>query len=161
MKVDDFKYMGSTVQLTVNGECGREMKKSVQAGCNGWTRFSGVICHRRVPARVKGKLYKVAVRPTMLHGLETVVLTKIQEAAVEVAKLKMLRFSLGVTRMDKTRNEYIRGTDQAGRFGEKTREGRMWWFEHVRRKCGGYIGRRMLMKEPPGKRKRERPEGGI
>ena len=74
-KVDDFKYLGSTVQS--NGECGREVKKRVQAGWNGWRRMSGVICDRRVPARVKGKVYKVA-------------------------ELKMLRFSLGVTRMDKT-----------------------------------------------------------
>ena len=63
-----------------------------------------------LPARVKGKVYKVAVRPAMLYGLETVALTKRQEAEMEVAELKMLRFSLGVTRMDNIRNEYIRGT---------------------------------------------------
>ena len=57
-------------------------------------------------SRVKGKVYKVAVRPTMLYGLETVALTKRQEADMEVAELKMLRFSLGVTRMDKIRNEW-------------------------------------------------------
>ena len=56
----------------------------------------------------------------------------------------MLRFSLGVTRMDTIRNEYIRGTAQVGRFGEKTREARLRWYEHVLRKDGGYIGRRML-----------------
>ena len=33
--------------------------------------MSGVICDRRVPARVKGKVYKVAVRPAMLYGLDT------------------------------------------------------------------------------------------
>ena len=92
-KVDDFKYLGSTVQS--NGECGREVKKRVQAGWNGWRRMSGVICDRRVPARVKGKVYKVAVRPAMMYGLETVALTKRQEAEMEVAELKMLRFSLG------------------------------------------------------------------
>ena len=81
--------------------------------------MSGVICERRVPARVKGKVYKVAVRPAMLYGLETVALTKRQEAEMEVAELKMLRFSLGVTSMDKIRNEYIRGTAQVGKFGEK------------------------------------------
>ena len=113
-KVDDFKYLGSTVQS--NGACGREVKKRVQAGWNGWRRMSGVICDRRVPARVKGKVYKVAVRPAMLYGLETVALTKRQEAEMEVAQLKMLRFSLGVTRMDKISNEYIRGTAQVGKF---------------------------------------------
>ena len=42
----------------------------------------------------------------MLYGLETVALTKRQEAEMEVAELKMLRFSLGVTRIYKIRNEY-------------------------------------------------------
>ena len=155
-KVEDFKYLGSTVQS--NGECGREVKKRVQAGWNGWRRMSGVICDRRVPARVKGKVYKVAVRPAMLYGLETVALTKRQEAEMEVAELKMLRFSLGVTRMDKIRNEYIRGTAQVGKFGEKTREARLKWYGHLRRKDDGYIGRRMLRMELPGKRKRGRPK---
>ena len=62
-KLEDFKYLGSTVQS--NGECRREVNKRVQAGWNGWRRMSGVICDRRVPARVKGK---VAVRPAMLHS---------------------------------------------------------------------------------------------
>ena len=113
--------------------------------------MSGVICDRRVSDRVKGKVYKVAVRPAMLYGLETVALTKRQEAEMEVAELKMLRFSLGVTRMDKIRNEYIIGTAQVGKFGEKTREAR-------RRKDDGYIGRWMLRMELPGKRKRGRPK---
>ena len=58
----------------------------------------------------------------MLYGLEMVALTKRQEAEMEVAELKMLRFSLAVTRMDKIRNEYIGGTVPVGRFEEKTRE---------------------------------------
>ena len=129
------------------------MKTRVQAGWNGWRRMSGVICDRRVPARVKGKMYKVAVRPAMLYGLE-----KRQEAEMEVAELKMLRFSLGVTRMDKIRNEYIRGTAQVGKFGEKTREARLRWYGHLRRKGEGYIGRRMPRMELPGKRKPGRPK---
>ena len=77
---------------------------------------------------------------------------------MDVAELKMLRFSLGVTRMDKIRNEYIRGTAQVGKFGEKTREARLRWYGHLRRKDDGYIGRRMLRMELPGKRKRGRPK---
>ena len=91
-KVEDLKYLGSTVQS--NGECRREVKMRVQAGWNGWRRMSGVICDRGVSARVKEKVYKGAVRPAMLYGLETVVLTKRQEAEMEVAELKMLRCAL-------------------------------------------------------------------
>ena len=70
------------------------MKKRVQAGWSGWQRVSGVICDRKVSARVKGKIYMTVVRQAMLYGLEAVVLTKRQEAELEVAELKMLRFSL-------------------------------------------------------------------
>ena len=44
-----------------------------------------------------------------------------------------------------------------GRFGEKTREARLRWYGHVRKKDDGYIGRRMVRVELPGKRKRGRP----
>uniref|UniRef100_A0A8C4NFF6 ribonuclease H n=1 Tax=Eptatretus burgeri TaxID=7764 RepID=A0A8C4NFF6_EPTBU len=155
-KVDGFKYLGSTVQS--NGECGREVKKRVQAGWSGWRRVAGVICDRRGAARVKGKVYKTVVRPAMLYGLEAVARTKRQEAELEVAELKMLRFSLGVTRMDRIRNEYIRGTAQVGRFGDKVREARLRWFGHVHRREAEYIGRRMLKMEPPGRRRRGRPK---
>ena len=63
-----------------NGECGEEMKKRVQAGWNGWRKTCGVICDRRMPAKTKGKVYKTIVRPAMKYGLETMALTKRQEA---------------------------------------------------------------------------------
>ena len=59
-RVKEFKYLGSTVQES--GGCEREVKKRVQAGWNGWRKVSGVICDRRLPARVKGKVYSLVVR---------------------------------------------------------------------------------------------------
>ncbi|KAK3531995.1 hypothetical protein QTP86_002262 [Hemibagrus guttatus] len=53
-KVQEFKYLGSTVQS--NGECGKEVKKRVQAGWNGWRKVSGVLCDRKISARIKGKV---------------------------------------------------------------------------------------------------------
>ena len=67
--------------------------------------MSGVICDRRIPGRVKGKVYNMVVGPAKLYGLETVAPMKRQEA-----ELTMPRYLLGATRMDKIRNEYIRGT---------------------------------------------------
>ncbi|KAK3521254.1 hypothetical protein QTP70_001548 [Hemibagrus guttatus] len=81
-----------------------------------------------------GKVYNTVVRPAMLYGLETVSLRKRQESELEVAELKMLRFSLGVTRLDRIRNEYIRGTAHVGCLGDKVREARLRWFGHVQRR---------------------------
>ncbi|KAK3569568.1 hypothetical protein QTP86_001618 [Hemibagrus guttatus] len=94
----------------------------------------------------------------MLYGLETVSLRKRQESELEVAELKMLRFSLGVTRLDRIRNEYIRGTAHVGRLGDKVREARLRWFGHVQRRESEYIGRRMLDMGLPGRRQRGRPK---
>ncbi|KAK3573472.1 hypothetical protein QTP86_024683 [Hemibagrus guttatus] len=80
-KVQEFKYLGSTVQS--NGECGKEVKKRVQAGWNGWRKVSGVLCDQKISARIKGKVYRTVVRPAMLYGLETVSLRKRQESELE------------------------------------------------------------------------------
>ncbi|KAK3517080.1 hypothetical protein QTP86_018993 [Hemibagrus guttatus] len=90
-KVQEFKFLGSTVQS--NGESGKEVKKRVQAGWNGWRKVWGVLCERKISARIKGKVYRTVVRAAMLYGLETVSLRKRQETELEVAELKMLRFT--------------------------------------------------------------------
>ncbi|KAK3570178.1 hypothetical protein QTP86_015745, partial [Hemibagrus guttatus] len=87
-KVQEFKNLGSTVQS--NGECGKEVKKRVQAGWNGWRKVSGVLCDQKISARIKGKVYRTVVRPAMLYGLETVSQRKRQESELEVVELKML-----------------------------------------------------------------------
>ncbi|KAK3574231.1 hypothetical protein QTP86_004305 [Hemibagrus guttatus] len=147
-KVQEFKYLGSTVQST--GECGKEVKKRVQAGWNGWRKVSGVLCDQKISARIKGKVYRTVVRPAMLYGLETVSLRKRQESELEVAELKMLRFSLGVTRLDRIRNEYIRGTAHVGRLGDKVREARLRWFGHVQRRENRQIRQRAGNHVVPG-----------
>ena len=121
-RVKEFKYLGSTVQES--GGCERKVRKRVQTGWNGWRRVSGVICDKRLPARVKGKVYSSVVRPAMVYGLETVAVTKKQVEEMEVAEMKMLRFTMGVTRKDKIRNEHIRSTVKVERLGMKMREGR-------------------------------------
>ena len=107
-RVKEFQYLGSTMQESAS--CWREVKRRVQAEWNEWRKISGVICGRRLPARVKGKVHSSVVRPAMGYGLETVAVTKKQVEEMEVAEMKMLRFAMGVTKKDNIRNEYIRGT---------------------------------------------------
>ena len=155
-RVKEFKYLGLTVQES--GGCEREIKRRVQAGWNGWRRVSGVICNRRLPARVKGKVYSSVVRPAMVYGIETIAVTKKQVEEMEVAEMKMLRFAIGVTRKDKIRKKYIRSTVKVERLGMKMSEGRLRWYGHVMKRDQEYIGRKMMDMELPGKRKRGRPK---
>ena len=155
-RVKEFKYLGSTVQES--GSCEREVKKRVQAGWNRWRKVSGVICDKRLPARVKGKVYSTMVRPAMVYGLETVAVTKRQVEEMEVAEMKMLWFAMGVTRKDTIRNEYIRCTVKVERLGMKMMEGRLRWYGHVTRRDQDYVGKKMMEMELLGKRKRGRPK---
>ena len=54
------------------------------------------------------------VRPALMYGAETWVLKKAQENKLEVAEMRMLRWMCGVTKLDKIRNERIRGTMKVG-----------------------------------------------
>lgn len=78
-------------------------------------------CDRRVSAQMQGKVYKTMVRTAMLFGLKTVALRSRQEAELEVADMKIMRFSLGATRIDRIRNKYIRGTAHVRGFGDTER----------------------------------------
>lgn len=42
--------------------------------------MSGAICDRMIVAREKGNVYKMAVIPTMMYGLEMGILTKRERA---------------------------------------------------------------------------------
>ena len=120
LKVKQFKYLKLTVQES--GDCKREVKKRLQTGWNGWRKVSGIICHPRLPTRVKGKVYSLVVRPARVFGLETVS-TKKQLEEMEVAEMKMLRFAMGVTRKNKIRNEYSTSGYRKGRTVRNEDEG--------------------------------------
>ena len=155
LNVDEFKYLGSMVQG--NGKCEREVKKRIQAGWSKWRKVSGIICNRKLSTRVKGKVYNTAVRPAMLYGMETLALTRRQEAELEMAELRMLRFAMGVTRLDKIKNTHVRGTANVVRIGNKVRETRLRWYGHVLRRNAEYVGKRVIGMDLPGKRRRGRP----
>ena len=69
----------------------------------------------------------------------------------------MARRALVVTRKDKTKNEYVRGTAKIAKLGDKLRNARLRWYGHVKRREEGYVGKRMMEMAVPGRRKRGRP----
>ena len=119
---------------------------------------SGILCDRRISLRVKGKVYKTVVRPAMMYGAETWAVKKAQEKKLDVAEMRMLRWMSGVTKLDRIRNERIRGTTKVGEISKKVQESRLKWYGHVLRREDEYVGKRVMAMEVPGKRRRGRPK---
>ena len=104
-----FTYLGST--LAEDGELDAEVTHRVQSGWKNWKRVSG---DRRMNVKNKGKVYITVVRPALIYGADTWALKNAQENKLQVAEMRMLRWMCGVTKLDKIRNERIRGTTQVG-----------------------------------------------
>ena len=77
---------------------------------------------------------------------------------MEVAELKMVRWALGATRKGNIRNEYMRGTAEIEKLGDKLWNARLRWYGHVKRREEDYIAKRMIEMAVPGIRKRGRPK---
>ena len=83
----------------------------------------------------QGEVYKTAVvRPAIMYGAETWALKKAQEKKLDVAEMMMLRWMSGVTKLDRIRNERIRGKTKVGEISKKVQESRLEWYEHVLRR---------------------------
>ena len=121
-RVYKFKYLGSMMDAA--GEMEKETNYRIQCGWNNWRKVSGVICDTRVPIRLKGKVHKAVVRPAMTYGLEAAPLKKTEGRKLDVAEMKMLRWMCGVTRMDRVKNEHVRGSVKVSkRHGKSKRQG--------------------------------------
>ena len=41
-----------------------------------WKKVPGVVCDRKLSAKIKGKMYLSVIRPAMLYGKETMAMTE-------------------------------------------------------------------------------------
>jgi hypothetical protein len=61
------------------------------------------------------------------------------ERRLHVTEMRMLRWVCGVTRMDRIRNEYIRGSLKVAPVTKKIRSNRLAWYGHVIRRDESHI----------------------
>jgi len=78
---------------------------------------------------------------------------------MKVAKMRMIRWIYGHTRLDKIRNEVIRGRIGVASIEDKIRYARLRWFGHIRRRSMDAPVRRCEKLEPlDHRRSRGRPK---
>lgn len=155
-EVSEFKYLGSTLQS--DGGINVEINKRTQSGWKNWKKMSGILCDKRIPERVKGKVYKTVVQPAMLYATETLPLASRHVRKLETTEMKMCRWTCGHTRKDHVRNDDIRNRLEVENISVLCKKSRLRWYGHVKRRDPGYVGRYTLEMDPPGKRKKGRPK---
>ena len=87
-----FKYLGSSVEET--GGMTTEISQRVSAAWGNWKRCSAVLCGRRMPVKLNGKVYKPVVRTALLYGAKTWATTRGQEARLEVNEMRNITTDL-------------------------------------------------------------------
>ncbi|CAG9123917.1 unnamed protein product [Plutella xylostella] len=120
---EDFRYLGSLLQS--DGSIDRDVTRRMNAGWMKWKQLTGTTCDRKMPIKIKGKIYKSVIRPVMLYGAECWATKVCDEKRMHVTEMRMLRWMCGVTRKDRIRNEYIRGSMKVAPIVEKMKSHRL------------------------------------
>ena len=63
--VTTFRYLVSMFEA--EGGTTTNCKNRVRLAWNTWREVTGVICDKKVPVKLKHKIYKTVIRPTMTH----------------------------------------------------------------------------------------------
>ena len=144
--------MGSIIQS--NGEIDGDVTHRTQAGWLKWRAATGVLCDKKFLNRLKGKTFRVAIRPSLLYGKECWFVKKVFEQRMDVTELRMLRWMCGHTMIDRIRNQDFRESLGVAPLSTKMRENILRWFRHVQRKTYDAPVRRIESIILEGKRSR-------
>ena len=92
--VRKFRYLSDML----NGG-GSRLASISRVGC-GWKKFrelSGILTSKKAALRLKGKVYGTCVQSSMIYGSETWAVNAEQEAKLERAEMRMVRWMCGVS----------------------------------------------------------------
>ena len=153
--VDHFKYLGSVIDK--DGTIDKDVDLRVQAAWSSWRKLTGVLYDRKIPLRLKAKVYEAIIRPALTYGSECWAMKVTNNMKIATTEMRMLRGILGVSRREHIRNEDIRRILHITPIDEVMRSGRLRWFGHVQRRDADNVTRRVMELAIPGARRRGRP----
>ncbi|GKC33418.1 hypothetical protein Tco_1040712 [Tanacetum coccineum] len=103
---ESFRYLGSMMHKS--GRIDEDVAHLIKATWLKWRAATRILYDRNGTLKLKGKFYRVAIRPAMLYGLECWPITKALANRMEVAELRMLRWMCGKTMLDMIPNGVYR-----------------------------------------------------
>lgn len=154
--VDSFKYLGS--MITNDGKCDKDVQHRIQAGWLKWRSLSGVLCDKKIPIKLKGKVYNTIIKPVLLYGSECWTRLSTHTQKMNVTETRMLRWSGGVTLFDRVRNKHLLGSFGVKEpMNAKLDERQIRWYGHLLRRPEEHITRKAMSIPETMTRGRGRP----
>lgn len=144
--------------ISNDGDILLDVRARINAAWMKWRQVTGVLCDRRIPNRLKSKIYKSVVRPVALYGSECWPATAKHEQALHTMEMRMLRWCLGLTRWDHVMNTDVRKRMGIAPITDKMQEARLRWYGHVVQSDENSVVRTALRLSPQGRRPRGRPK---
>ena len=130
--LDHFKYLGSVIDT--DGTTDRDVDLRVRAAWSSWRKVTGVLYDRKIPLRLKAKVFEAIIRPALTFGSECCAMEVTNERNIATTDMRMLPGIVGVSRRDHMRNEEIRRILHVSPIDEVMRGGRLRSFGHVQRR---------------------------
>ena len=93
-------YLGSVIDK--DGTIDRDVDLRVQAAWSSWRKLTGVLYDRRkIPLRLKAKIYEPIIRPALMYGSECWAMKVTNKRKIATTEMRMLRGILGVSRRER------------------------------------------------------------
>ena len=96
--------------MAADGGCVRDVVHKMNEGYRARGALKSVLSNRGLGIKAKKCLYEGVIVPTALHGAEAWDMRSAERRKVNVLEMKCLRSLVGVSRMDRVRNEGVRRT---------------------------------------------------
>ena len=145
-----FKYLGGII--TEEGGTEAAVKARIKEAWRKWDEVTGVILDKKIPLKLRIKIYKTVIRPVMLYGGETWALRKKEESLLERTEMRMIRWITGISLAERRESDMIRRMAGVCNIKEKAREARLRYLGHVLRREPHHPTRRALDEPVRGRR---------
>jgi hypothetical protein len=103
------------------------------------------------------RIHNITAKAALKFGSEAWVLKKRDEQRLEAAQVKFLRHLLGITKLDKERNQSVREKLGVQNIVLEIKQYQREWLQHVGRMDTDRIPKQALKYRPKGKRSIGRP----
>ena len=100
----------------------------------------------------KLRIHNITAKAALKFRSEAWVLKKREEQCLEAAQMKFLRHLLGITKLDKEKNQCIREKTGAENIVREIKQYQEKWLQHIQRMDTNRIPKQALQYKPKGRR---------